>query len=93
MFFCYILQSQKSGRNYTGHAEDLDVRLHDHNRGHVTATRGKGPWILVHFEPFETRPEAARRERQIKSWKSAAAIRKLIEQSGSDRPDLDREGR
>lgn len=80
MFYCYILRSQRSGRFYVGHAEDLEARLHDHNRGHVTATRGKGPWVVVHSELFGSRSEAAAREREIKSWKSRGAIEALIEE-------------
>ena len=80
--YCYILQSEKSGRFYVGHAADLQVRLEEHNSGKVTATCSKGPWQVVYSERFTTRSEAAKRERHIKSWKSAVAIRKLIEDVG-----------
>ncbi len=79
MFCCYVLQSQKSGRFYIGHCEDVQLRLYDHNRGHVRATRNKGPWAVVYTESFHTRPEAAAREREIKSWKSRGAIEALIQ--------------
>lgn len=69
MYTCYILQSQKSGRIYTGHCEDLAQRLHDHRRGHVVATRGKGPREVVYQETFASRSEAAQRERERKAWK------------------------
>ena len=92
MFYCYILESHRNHRFYVGHAQDLDRRLHDHNRGHVTATRNKGPWKVVHYEGFATRAMASRREREIKGWKSAALIRELIAGSGLGRPD-NREGR
>ena len=78
MYYCYILQSEKSGRFYIGHAADILVRLSEHNTGKDMATRSKGPWKIVHSEEFSSRFDAAKRERKIKSWKSAILIRKLI---------------
>ncbi|MEZ0327230.1 MAG: GIY-YIG nuclease family protein [Fimbriimonas sp.] len=77
-YHLYILESTKSGRFYIGHTASLDDRLFEHNAGRVVATRGKGPWIRVYHESFATRSEAARREREIKSWKSAVMIRNLL---------------
>ena len=78
MFYCYILRSEKTGRFYIGSAEDVAKRLLEHNSGRVTSTRGRGPWACVWKEGFPTRADAVKRERQIKSWKSAGAIRNLI---------------
>src|SRR4051812_9372253 len=64
----YILQSKSSGKFYIGCAEDPSVRLAEHQRGQTISTRGRGPWLLVYREDFETLPEARRRERQLKSW-------------------------
>ncbi|MBS1520489.1 MAG: GIY-YIG nuclease family protein [Bacteroidetes bacterium] len=79
MFYTYILKSNTSGRYYIGHAADLDARLHRHNSGMVTATRNKGPWIIVYFETYETKVEANKRELYIKSMKSRVFIEKLID--------------
>ncbi|WP_083852701.1 GIY-YIG nuclease family protein [Pedobacter arcticus] len=38
-FFAYILQSEKSGRFYIGHTQDLIERLKRHNSGMVKATK------------------------------------------------------
>jgi putative endonuclease len=75
-FHLYILQSETSGRYYVGQTEDLDARVAQHNANYTKSLRNRGPWKLVYSEGFETRGEAVRRERQIKSWKD----RKLIEQ-------------
>lgn len=80
MWQVYILQSQSSGRFYIGHTADLVRRLQEHNEGQTVSTRNRGPWQLVHKEPFETKSAAYAREREIKSWKSAARIRDLIDQ-------------
>jgi len=89
MAYCYILRSERSGRFYVGHAEDVERRLADHLRGHVVSTRGKGPWEIVHVEKFTDRAAACAREREIKSWKSATRISELC---GLERP-AKREGR
>jgi putative endonuclease len=83
VFFVYILQSETTGRFYVGHAQDLSVRLEEHNTGRSPATRRRGPWKLVHTEEFATRAEAMARETQIKSWKSSKAINALIAGSAS----------
>ncbi|MBT8490576.1 MAG: GIY-YIG nuclease family protein [Deltaproteobacteria bacterium] len=85
MFYVYILQSDSTGRFYIGHTNNLDRRLAEHNessnKNSLTTKRFKGPWQLVHSEQFATRSEAMIREKQIKSWKSRAAINNLIERS------------
>ncbi len=81
VYFMYILQSEATGRFYVGHCQDLAVRLGEHNRGQSKSTRSGKPWKLVYFEGFETKSEAVRREMQVKSWKSAEAIRNLLESS------------
>jgi predicted GIY-YIG superfamily endonuclease len=70
MPFLYILQSVTTRKFYTGTAEEVLIRLDEHNRGQTFSTRGRGPWELVYRERFSNLAEARRRERQIKSWKS-----------------------
>ena len=67
----YVLQSETTGRRYTGQTDDLDRRLAEHNnatenrRKHTS--RQAGPWKLVHKELYETRAQAMSRERWLKS--------------------------
>jgi predicted GIY-YIG superfamily endonuclease len=80
MFSVYILQNP-SGRFYVGHTDDLETRIASHNRTDKISgkfTRKNGPWILVWSEPCPDRPGAMRREREIKSWKSARLIRNRL---------------
>ena len=78
MFYPYILQSEKSGRYYIGHAEDIYKRLERHNTGKVMATKNKGPWVIKYYEEYETKSLANSRELYIKSMKSRVFIEKLI---------------
>ena len=79
MFFTYILWSESLQKFYVGHTRQLDFRVEYHNRGSVRFTRAGVPWTLAHSERFPSRSAAMRREAEIKRWKSAAAIRRLIE--------------
>jgi len=79
-FHVYILQNP-SGRFYVGHTSDLAARLANHNSGRDPLgkyTRKNGPWELVWSEAHSTRPAASRREREIKSWKSARRVREVL---------------
>ena len=86
MFWTYILQNP-TGKFYIGHTDDLQTRVANHNRTDKTGgkfTRKNGPWVLVWFEGQSSRSSAMRRERQIKSWKSARRIRVELLNSSVD---------
>jgi hypothetical protein len=59
------------------------------------STRGRGPWLLVYREDFETLPEAWRRERQLKSWNPPIylGIDQRIDDAPLSAPRLRRGGR
>ena len=67
MYIVYILQSEKTGRYYTGSTIDLENRLQEHNSGETTSTRSGIPWKVVYVEEFLTRSDADRKEKEIKS--------------------------
>jgi putative endonuclease len=83
MVSVYILQSLTTGRFYIGCCTNVEARLAEHQRGQTISTRGRGPWILVYQEQFDTLSEALGRERQLKSWKSHRSIQELISNSRS----------
>ncbi|MGB8658075.1 MAG: GIY-YIG nuclease family protein [Candidatus Zixiibacteriota bacterium] len=73
-FIVYILQSEKNGGYYVGVTGEIESRLNQHNRGASKSTRSNRPWRLVYQERFNTRSEAAKREKQIKDQKSRSYI-------------------
>ena len=81
LFHVYILRSQSTGRFYVGHTENLVKRIFEHNNNRTPSIKNRGPWELFYSEVFETRSEAARRERQIKSMKSRRFIEALVRAS------------
>jgi predicted GIY-YIG superfamily endonuclease len=77
MYWVYILQNPAGGF-YVGHTDDLELRLHSHNRTDRTLgkfTRKNGPWDLLWSEGHPTRVSAMARERHIKAMKSVRWIR------------------
>ena len=78
MFSVYVLHSERYNRNYIGHAQDLEVRLLQHNSGKVRATKYGIPWKIVYQEKQSTRSEAFHREQEIKRYKGGILFKKLI---------------
>jgi predicted GIY-YIG superfamily endonuclease len=67
-FWVYILEcSDKS--YYTGHTDDLEKRLAEHEQGIFKCyTYKRRPVKLVFCDEFPSRDNAFDRERQIKGW-------------------------
>ena len=66
-YYVYIIRC-KDGSYYTGHAKDAEKRFEMHLKGRgARYTRMHEPEKLVYIEQFESRGEAMRRERQIKT--------------------------
>ena len=82
MFYTYILQSINFGKYYIGQTLDVNLRLIRHNKGGSRWTNKFKPWKLVYFEEFETRAEAVRWERYLKSLKDKSIIKKLVSRGG-----------
>jgi len=69
VFFVYVLKSLVDGKLYIGQTSNLEKRLAIHSEGRVRSTRKRYPLRLIHFEKYETRGEAIKRERFLKSIK------------------------
>jgi predicted GIY-YIG superfamily endonuclease len=71
-FWTYMLRCS-DGRFYTGHTEDLDVRLAQHRQGYFRScwTFRRRPVELVWSEAFPTRDEALEAERMVGGWSQA----------------------
>lgn len=77
MAYTYIVKCS-DGSFYTGWTNNLEKRLQDHNQGKgAKYTRPRRPVELVHYEIFDTKEEAMRRESSIKKLSRAEKM-KLI---------------
>ena len=78
MYYVYILQSRKDNKFYIGSTSNVESRLKFHNAGRQRSTRHRIPFEIVRVEKYESKSEALKREKQIKSYKGGEAFRKLI---------------
>jgi putative endonuclease len=77
-YYTYILKSQIKERFYIGSCSDLEKRLEHHNLGHSRSTKAFIPWEIVHFEKYNTKTEAIKREYALKRIKSKKTLEKII---------------
>ena len=82
-YYTYILYSEKDQRRYVGSTEDVLKRLNTHNAGMVTATKYRTPFRLLFYKKFQTRAEAMKYERFLKSLKGGTQLKKIIEQENN----------
>ncbi|MCK5331977.1 MAG: GIY-YIG nuclease family protein [Candidatus Marinimicrobia bacterium] len=75
MFCVYVLYSVKIDRLYIGQTQDLKKRLREHREGVSFYTKRASDWRLIHIEEFQTRSEAMRREKQLKTYKGREYLR------------------
>ena len=75
MFWSYMLECA-DGTFYTGHTDNLQLRIAQHEQGAVIDcyTYDRSPVKLVYIASFPTRYEALQMERRIKGWSRAKKI-------------------
>ena len=83
----YIIQSLKDGSYYVGFSTKPQLRLQRHNEGWTKSTKSKVPWKLVYTETYQSKTDAIKREKQIKSWKSHKGINRLVFSHVGGRPE------
>ena len=78
MFYVYIIQSQKDGKLYKGFTSDVGKRIKAHNQGEAKSTRNRGPFKLVYQEVYESKKEALKREKFLKSLKGGKTLQSIL---------------
>jgi tRNA/rRNA methyltransferase len=70
-FWTYILRCA-DGSYYTGHTDDLERRIGEHQSGLIKGyTQRRRPIVLVWSQDFSSRAEALSAELQVKDWSRA----------------------
>jgi len=79
MYKVYALYSEKFNKIYIGFTADIELRMKYHNeiseKGWTCRFR---PWKLIYSEDYQTKQEAMKREKQLKSFRGREFIRSLI---------------
>lgn len=67
--FVYIIKNP-TGKHYIGETENLERRLHEHNKDNGHFTGYNGPWELVISSTCQSKSEAVQLERKLKNFKN-----------------------
>jgi len=74
MNYVYIVECS-DGTFYTGWTNNLDKRIYMHSNGvGAKYTKGRGPVKLMHYEEFEDKKDAMKREYEIKKLTRKAKV-------------------
>jgi len=79
-FVVYILYSEKFNQHYTGYTSNIIERFKSHNhlatKGHTIKYR---PWIVIHIEFFNSKSEAMKKEKYLKTGIGREFIKNIIQ--------------
>lgn len=78
-YILYAIHSKTLDIIYIGQTNNLDRRLEEHLTGNSKFTSRAKDWELFYTEKKETRSEVMIREKQIKSSRGRAFLRKKLE--------------
>jgi putative endonuclease len=78
MYYTYVLKSLKDGKLYIGQTSDINKRFAEHNSGMCKSTKSRAPFELIYKEMYESRSEAMKREKELKSGKGREFIKKML---------------
>ncbi len=83
MYYSYVIYNKERDKIYTGHTNNLEERMLRHNKilknkKSSFTSKQSGNWNLVHKEEFETKEEAMKREKELKSYQGRKFIRDKI---------------
>jgi putative endonuclease len=79
MFYVYVLKSLKNGRLYTGSTNDIERRFYEHNIGQTKYTSNTRPFELVYKESYNTKIEATKREKFLKTGKGRELLKSILD--------------
>ena len=78
MFWVYVLYSSRFDRTYTGMTKHINRRIKEHNAKGNKSTKAYVPWEIVYKEEYESREEARKREKYLKSGNGREYLKVII---------------
>ena len=78
MFTVYAIYSKSIDRIYIGQTSDLELRLRNHREFNKGFTARANDWEVIHTEEVESRREALKREKQLKTSAGRRFLRSKI---------------
>ncbi|MBO6586523.1 MAG: GIY-YIG nuclease family protein [Gracilimonas sp.] len=77
MFYVYAISSVDRNYIYVGLTDNLNRRVSQHQKGYEKTTKPYAPFRLIHSEVFDTREEARKREKYLKSGSGKEFLRSV----------------
>ncbi len=81
MFIVYAIYNKRHRKFYIGQTEDIETRELLHNektfKNSYTA-RLEGDWVIIYQEQVQSRQQALKREKQLKSYRGRQFIKQNI---------------
>ena len=77
MYYAYVIRS-KRGLTYIGQTQNLEQRLKEHNTRKSQWTSQDIEWKIIYTKAFETRSEAMRYEKWLKSGAGRDFLKEII---------------
>lgn len=81
MYFIYAVYNRENNKIYIGQTSDLETRIKLHNTKTFINSytyRFSGFWELIYEEKVNTRQDALKREKQLKSYRGREFIKQYI---------------
>ncbi|MDD5116230.1 MAG: GIY-YIG nuclease family protein [Candidatus Omnitrophica bacterium] len=78
MYYVYALKSVKHNRIYIGFTTKLDTRIKEHNSGQTKSTRFYRPWKLFYYKELNSRNEARKEEKKLKSGSGREFLKRMV---------------
>lgn len=86
MYLVYVLKNSKTNKKYIGQTNNLELRLKRHNgllpskkKSFTNINRADGKWIVIYKQEYNTREEAVKREKYLKSHVGREWLEKSID--------------
>ena len=77
-YYTYVIKSISNGKCYTGHTQNLENRLKEHNTGKTKSTKANIPYEIVFYEVCNSRRAVVEKEKFFKTGMGRAYIRTKI---------------
>ena len=83
MYHTYAIYNSRNKKLYIGQTINIVKRLKEHNRllpnKSKYAKKYSGLWMLIYSEKYNTRSEAMKREKELKSSRGRFFLKNLVE--------------
>lgn len=80
-YYVYILLSLKDKGLYIGFTSNLKIRLTQHAKKQVVATKLRVPFTLIHYEYFINKADAKAREEYLKSGAGRKQLKQILKRT------------